>query len=436
MNLYAERTAMLGTESAFKMGGDIARCEERGMSVIRLNLGEPDFSTAEAINEVAVTEIRRGNSHYTDPQGIPALRECIAEQIARTRGIPADPGRVVVTPGAKAIVAYSVLAYVNSGDEVIYPSPCYPIYESWITFVGARPVPLHLRESQGFRFTASELERLITSRTKLIIINSPSNPTGGVLTGDDLSAMARVIGEQAPAQCRILSDEIYEHIIFDGREHRSVSSCPGMAERTVLLSGHSKSYAMTGWRLGYALLPSRDEALLFRQFNINIFSCVPPFIQEAGREAIENTANLTVVAGMVREFQERRDLVVEGLNRIRGIHCVKPEGAFYVFPNIEGVCENLSVIAAHDALPRELRPLTSPAGLFQMFLLYCHGVATMDRRSFGVIGCEGQHFLRLSTAAGIPDLKEGLVRIERAAADRSGFEAFVREGKNLYLGAP
>lgn len=435
MDLHSSRMKLLGTESAFKMGEDISRCEARGMSVVKLNLGEPDFSSPENINDIAVAEIRKGNTHYTDPQGIPPLRESIARQIGRTRNVSVDPARVVVTPGAKPLIPYTIMAYVNRGDEVIYPSPGFPIYESWITFLGAIPVPLHLEESKRFRFDATDLERLISPRTKVLIVNSPSNPTGGVLTQEDLRDIARVITDKADKNIRIFSDEIYEDIIFDGRKHRSIMSEPGMEERTVMMSGHSKSYAMTGWRLGYAVLPTIEEALLFRQFNINIVSCVPPFIQEAGRQAFDNDENRALVASMVREFEERRDVVVEGLNRIEDIHCVKPEGAFYVFPNISGICEKLGVFDAYEGLTTEVKMKSSPSSLFQMFLLYHHGVATMDRRSFGSIGSEGQHFLRLSTATSMELLKEGIKRIQDAANDRKGFNAFIEKGAHFYLGS-
>lgn len=435
MDLFSDRTQFLGTESAFKIGGDIRRCEESGMTVVRLNLGEPDFSSPENINEVAVDEIRKGNTHYADPQGIISLRERIADQVSETRGVSVDPECVVVSTGAKSIISYTFLAYVDRGDEVIYPSPGYPIYESWVTFMEAKPVPLHLEEAKKFRFDAGDLERLMSPKTKLIVINSPSNPTGGVLTKDNLTDISQVILKKSDGNMRVLSDEIYEDIIFDGRKHRSIASVPGMTERTVMMSGHSKSYAMTGWRLGYAVLPSVEEALLFRQFNINFISCVSPFIQEAGKAAFENKENRGIVASMVGEFQKRRDFVVDALNGIEGIQCVKPEGAFYVFPNIQEVCKNLGIIDAYETLPDETRKSTSPSSLFQMFLLYHHGVATMDRRSFGSIGSEGQHYIRLSTAASMDVLKEGIGRIGAAAEDREGFREFFERGKHFYLGA-
>jgi aspartate aminotransferase len=432
MDLFADRVENLGTENAFKIGDDIRRCEQMGLRVIKLNLGEPDFNSAENINEVAIKNIRAGNSHYTDPQGILPLRESIARHVLETRGTQIDPQQVVVTMGAKPPISYTMMTYVNSGDEVIYPSPGFPIYESWVTFVGAAPVPLHLEEEKGFRFNAADLERLVTPKTKVLIINSPSNPTGGVLTGEDLNDIARVIKDKADPSIRIYSDEVYEDIIFEGKEHESILSIPGMSGNTILNSGHSKSYAMTGWRLGYAVLPNVEEAMIFRQLNINIISCTPPFIQEAGKEALDSEKNKGIIAAMVNEFEKRRDVVVDGLNRVDGIHCNKPEGAFYVFPNIGGVCASLGIIDAYEELPYETKRRTSPSTIFQMFALYHHGVATMDRRSFGAIGSEGKHYLRLSTATDMESLKEGVRRIEAASKNDAGFERFMSEGDHLY----
>src|SRR5579862_9697364 len=260
MTLFASRINSLGTENAFRVGEDIARCIARGMDVVRLNIGEPDFDSAPHINEAAIAQIRAGNSHYTDPQGIVGLRSAIATHVSRSRGIEADPARVIVTTGGKPSIGYTVQAYVDPGDEVIYPSPGFPIYESWITYVGATPVPLPLRETSGFTFTAADLAALITPRTKVIILCSPSNPTGGVLTKADLATIADVIRTRARPDARVYSDEIYEHILFDGATHHTIAAEPGMASRTIIASGHSKGFAMTGWRLGWAMLPTVDEA--------------------------------------------------------------------------------------------------------------------------------------------------------------------------------
>jgi aspartate aminotransferase len=427
MTLLATRIAGLGTENAFKLGDDIAKVVARGMDIVRLNLGEPDFNSAPHINDEAIAQIRAGNSHYTDPQGIRPLREAIARHVATTRGITVDAAQVVVTPGGKPPIGYTMQAYVNPGDEVIYPSPGFPIYESWITYVGAKPVPLPLREETGFTFTPDDIAQRITTRTKAIFLCSPSNPTGGVLTKSDLAGIAQVIATRAQNDVRIYSDEIYEHILFDGCQHHSIAAEPGMRDKTIIASGHSKGFAMTGWRLGYAVLPTTEEAVLFRQLNINAISCVPPFIQEAGRVALESPASQPIIDCMVAAFQERRDWVVAALNRIAGIRCQNPKGAFYVFPNVAGICEQLGIPAAYAALPSASKQRTSPSGMLQMFLLYRYGVATLDRNSFGRIGADGQHFLRLSIAASIDRLKEGVSRIEKASTDRAGFAAFLRE---------
>ncbi len=428
---FASRIASLGTENAFRVGEDIARVTARGMDVVRLNIGEPDFDSAPHINEAAIAEIRRGNSHYCDPQGLPALRVAICDHIERTRGLKVTPDRVVVTPGGKPPIGYTVQVYANPGDEVIYPSPGFPIYESWINYAGAKAVPLHLREESGFTFTPEDLAALITPRTRVIFLCSPSNPTGGVLSKSDLEGIARVIRERAPENVRVYADEIYEHCIFDGETHHSIASEPGMAERTIIASGHSKGFAMTGWRLGYAVLPTAEEAAIFKQLTINTVSCVPPFIQEAGRVALESEESQPYIDTMVAEFQRRRDWVVTALNDIPGVRCQNPKGAFYVFPNVAGVCEQLGVIDAYNALPEARRATTSPSSMLQMFLLYSYGVATMDRNSFGKIGAEGEHFLRLSIATSMERLQEGVRRIAAASTDRAGFARFLTE-ERLY----
>lgn len=429
MAVKAARIEALGTENAFKLGEDIARCVARGMDVVKFNLGEPDFDSAPHINRKAIEQIEAGNSHYCDPAGILPFRKAIAKHVEKTRGLEVDPNRIVVTPGAKPPICFAVEAYVDPGDEVIYPSPGFPIYESWVTFVGARPVPLMLTEEKGFAFSADDLGALITPRTKLIILNSPSNPTGGVLSKTDLEGIARVIRERARPDVRVYTDEVYEHILFDGEVHNSIASEEGMEEKTVLVSGHSKGFAMTGWRLGWAVLPNKEEAAIFKQLNINIVSCVPPFIQEAGREAYESEETAPAVARMVAAFERRRDWVVGALNDIEGVTCQNPKGAFYVFPNIAGVCEELGVVAAHRAMAPAVAARTSPAGMFQMFLLYSYGVATMDRKSFGAIGAEGQHFLRLSIATSMDRLQEGVTRIANASRDREGFAEFLEREK-------
>jgi aspartate aminotransferase len=429
MTHFADRIATLGTENAFSVGADIARIAARGVDVVKLNIGEPDFDTAAHINEAAIAEIRRGNSHYCDPQGVMGLREAICAHLERTRGLHVMPDRIVVTTGGKPGIGFTIQAFANPGDEVIYPSPGFPIYESWITYAGATPVPLHLREESGFTFTPDDLAALITPRTRIIFLCSPSNPTGGVLSSDELKGIARVIREKAPSDVRVYSDEIYEHCIFDGAKHDSIAVEEGMEERTIISSGHSKGFAMTGWRLGFDVLPSAAEAAIFKQLTINTVSCVPPFIQEAGRVALTSEKSAPEIARMVAAFQERRDWIVPTLNATPGVRCQNPKGAFYVFPNVAGVCEQLGIIDAYKALPAERRAKTCPSAMLQMFLLYGYGVATMDRNSFGKIGTDGQHFMRLSIATSLDRLKEGVARMQTAFTDRAGFVRFMKEEK-------
>ncbi|MCY4399665.1 MAG: aminotransferase class I/II-fold pyridoxal phosphate-dependent enzyme [Gemmatimonadetes bacterium] len=434
MALIAHRMSRLGTENAFKLGDDIQRCVDRGMDVIRFNLGAPDFRSAPHLNRIAWEALDAGRSSYCDPAGILSFRTAIADHVTRTRGVDVTPGRVVVTPGAKPPIGYTLQTYVDPGDEVVYPTPGFPIYESWVRFAGAVPVPLRLSDERDFAFTANDLAPLITPRTKVIILCSPSNPTGGVLSRDELAGIAGVIRDRCRPDVRIYADEIYEHILFDGLRHESIMSHPGMPERTVLASGHSKGFAMTGWRLGWAVLPTEEEAGIFKQININIVSCVPPFLQEAGQAAYEDPASAVEVEGMVREFEKRRNWIVPALNSITGLRCRTPKGAFYVFPDVSGVCRRLGIYRAYRELAESARGRTTPAGMLQMFLLYRYGVASMDRASFGRIGAEGQDFLRLSIANSIDDIRRGVSRIAEAADDRAGFADFVAgdDGRELF----
>lgn len=426
---FARRVSLLGTENAFKIGPWIRQVEDAGHRVIRCNIGEPDFPLPEHVAAEVKRQIDAGQTHYVDPQGIEPLRVAIAKNVSERRGIKVTPAQVVVFPGAKPPIGFAQQIYCNPGDEVIYPSPGFPIYESFTRFVDAVPVPLQLREESGFAFTGKELEQLITRRTKLIFICFPSNPTGGVATREQLEEIAAVIREQAPPDVRVYSDEVYEDILFDGAQHVSIASLPGMAERTIIVGGVSKSYAWTGGRIGWAVLPTEEEASVFRTFNINYFSCVPAYNQYGAKVALEAPESAASIAMMTAAFQDRRDLVVAGLNAIPGITCQNPRGAFYVFPNIGGVCQELGAVDAWEALPEEEREKSSPSTLFQQFLLFRHHVATLDRRSFGAIGTEGKHFLRISIATSMDDLREALVRIRAAAADKAGFRAFVQEGR-------
>jgi aspartate/methionine/tyrosine aminotransferase len=432
MSLFSERTALIDTENAFKVGPYIAQLEQAGNKVIKCNLGEPDFALPKHIREEVKRQIDNDLTHYCDPQGILPLRETIARDVGTRRGLDLTPDRVVVFPGAKVPIGLSQQTYCGPGDEIIYPSPGFPIYESFITYVGAKPVPLQLEEEQGFAFSGADLTGLITDRTKLIFICFPSNPTGGVASKEELEGIADVIREEAPFGCRIYSDEVYENILFDGSEHVSIASFPSMEERTIIVSGASKSYSWTGGRIGWAVFPTAEEAAVFKNLNINYFSCTAAYNQMGVKLAIESPESKPEIAKMVTAFQERRDLVVAGLNAIDGITCQNPKGAFYVFPNIGGVCQSLGAISAYEKLPADVRENTSPATLFQMFLLFEYHVATMDRRSFGKIGADGKHFLRLSIATGIDDLREAVQRIAEASLDRAGFAAYVESGKPLY----
>jgi aspartate/methionine/tyrosine aminotransferase len=431
MSVFSSRIASMGTENAFRIGEDVARAQARGVQVIRFTIGEPDFDSAPHINQAGIEGILKGNTHYTDPAGIRPLREATAAHVKRTRGIDVDPDEVIILPGAKPAIGYSLMSYVDPGDEVIYPSPGFPIYESWVTYLGATPKPLVLREENGFAFTPEELEKLVTPKTKVLMLCTPSNPTGGVLSQELLEAVAGIVRGKAHPDCRIYSDEIYEHITFDGFRHFSIASVPGMRERTLIASGHSKGFAMTGWRLGWCVLPSKREAAMFKQLNINFVSCVPPFVQEAGREAFESPKTAEVVARMVAEFKRRRDYLVPALNEIEGIRCATPLGAFYVFPNVDGVCRRLGIHDFYGRLSSERQKKTSPATLLMRFLLYYHGIATVDRRSFGVLGSEGQHFVRISYATDMKSIEEGVARIRRGAGDPEGFRRFTEDGEAL-----
>ncbi len=431
MALVAERVKLLDTENAFKIGPHIRQLEAQGKRVIKCNLGEPDFPLPQFMKDEVKRQIDLDNTHYCDPQGILPLRKAVAEYFSQSRGINATPDRVVVFPGAKPPIGFSQQTYCNPGDEVVYPSPGFPIYESFIHYVGAVPKPIHLDEEKGFSLTGEELAPLLSERTKLIYLCFPSNPTGGVASQQQLKGIAEVIRKRCGKDVRVYSDEVYEHILFDGSQPASIISCPGMAERTILVSGASKSFAWTGGRIGWALFPTAEEADLFRTLNINYFSCVPAYNQEGSRMGLESPMAAKAIGDMVAAFQQRRDLVVKGLNAIPGVRCQNPKGAFYVFPNIAGVCEQLGIMEAFASLSPDVKKLTTPSTLFQMFLLFEYQVATLDRKSFGRIGTEHLHYLRLSIATDAASLQEGLNRFAAAAQDKDGFGRFFSRGEHL-----
>jgi aspartate/methionine/tyrosine aminotransferase len=422
---YSARSRLLDTENAFKIGPFIADLEARGQRIIRCNLGEPDFRTPHHILAEVERAIDAGITGYCDPQGLLELRRSIAEDVGSRRGIIVAPERVVVFPGAKPPIGLAQQTYCDPGDDVLYPSPGFPIYESFIRYVGANPVPIELREETGFALTAADLEPLLGPRTRLIFLNSPANPTGGVIGRRDLAEIAELILRRAPPGVRIFSDEIYERILFDGREHASIASLDGMAERTIIVSGVSKSFAWTGGRVGWAVFPTAEEARVFRNLNVNYISCVPPYNQLGAVAALRSPLSDAAIATMIEAFQRRRDLVLERLNAIPGITCAQPGGAFYVFPNVAGACERIGAIDEWRCMPAALKESSSPATLFQLFLLGRYGVATLDRRSFCRRGADGKHFLRISIATELEQLQDATGRIAQAAEDSHGFADFM-----------
>ena len=378
----AKRMLRLGTETAFEVLNRARELERQGKDIIHLEIGEPDFDTPENIIQSAVSALNAGWTHYGPSAGLPDLRKAIADEVSHSRGVRVQPEEVVVVPGGKPIIFFSILALVDEGDEVIYPNPGFPIYESMINYVGGKGVPIRLREERDFRLDVSELEKLITDRTRLIIINSPHNPTGGVLNKRDIEQIARVVGDR---NIFVLSDEIYSRLIFEG-SHHSIMTEPGFKERTILLDGFSKAYAMTGWRMGYGVMRP-DLAWQVARLMTNSNSCTASFSQVAGIEALRGDQGS--VDHMREEFQRRRDMFVAGLNRIKGYSCRMPKGAFYVFPNITATGWKSKPLA--DALLEEA------------------GVACLSGTSFGAFG-EG--YLRFSIANSMENLRKALERIE------------------------
>lgn len=379
----AERMSRLGTETAFEVLNKARALERQGKEIIHLEIGEPDFDTPKNIVEAGVGALRQGWTHYGPSAGLPELRHAIAEEVGRSRDVNISDDEVVVVPGGKPIIFFVTLALADVGDEVIYPNPGFPIYESMIHYVGARAVPIRLREEKDFGFDIDELAGLITDRTRLIILNSPHNPTGGVLPEQDIRDIAEAIGER---NIMALSDEIYSRLIFDG-EHYSIMSVPGFKERTILLDGFSKTYAMTGWRMGYGVMRP-DLATHITRLMTNSNSCTASFTQIAGIEAIRG--DQSSVEGMRKEFQARRDVFVAGLNRIKGFSCRMPKGAFYVFPNIAKTGWKSKKLA--DALLEQA------------------GVACLSGTAFGDFG-EG--YLRFSVANSLENLNKALQWIEQ-----------------------
>jgi aspartate aminotransferase len=377
----ADRMSRLGTETAFEVLVRARALEAKGMEVVHLEIGEPDFDTPANIVDAGADALRAGWTHYGPSAGQADLREAIASYINR-RGTSYGADNVIVTPGGKPVMFFVMLALLQSGDEAIFPDPGFPIYKSMIDFSGAKAVPLPIREENDFRLDVKELAGLITPKTRLLIINSPANPTGGVLEKSDIEEIARLAVKH---DLIVLSDEIYAEILYEG-EHHSIAALPGMAERTIILDGFSKTYAMTGWRLGYGVMPL-DLAPVVNRLMVNSVSCTSSAVQRAGLEALIGPQD--EVRAMIEAFRGRRSLIVDGLNAIDGITCNMPKGAFYAFPNITG------------------SGLTSKE--FADKLLDDFGVAAIAGTSFGA---QGEGYLRLSYANSDENLRKALQRVE------------------------
>ncbi len=382
----AARMARIGTETAFEAAARARALEAEGRSIIHLEIGEPDFDTPVHVRDAAKAGLDAGLTHYPPFAGLPDLRAAIADDAERRKGFPVDPSNVFVTVGGKGVMVYAIMALVDEGDEVILPDPGYPIYDSITRFVGGRPVPIPLRMERDFGLDVDELASLVTPRTKLLILNSPANPTGGVLGRRDVERIAELVERH---DLVVMSDEIYGRITYDGAEHVSIASLPGLAERTIVLDGFSKTFAMTGWRMGYAIVPAWLEPA-FGTLLINTVSGVTAFAQAGAIEALRGPQD--DVAAMVEEFRARRDLVVAGLNDIPGVRCLTPSGAFYVFPEIAGT----------GLTGRELADR----------LLTEAGVCVLAGTAFGHVGVG---HIRISYANSRENLAEALRRIRAFA---------------------
>jgi aspartate/methionine/tyrosine aminotransferase len=381
----------LGTEGAFEVLARARALEAEGRDIVHLEIGEPDFATPDNIVEAAVGALHGGYTHYTPASGIREAREAVAGFVSRRLSTTVDPAEVVLVPGSKNVLHFTLLACIEAGDEVILPDPGYPVYSSLVNFVGAVPVPIRLREDREFRMDMDELASLITPRTRLLIVNTPQNPTGGILTREDVEAVARLAVEH---DLLVISDEIYSQIVY-GFEHASLLSQPGMRERTVLMDGMSKAYAMCGWRLGYGVAP-RELAARLDTLMINTSSCAAAFTQMAAIEALESPDSDRAVTAMVETFRGRRDLLVDGLNAIPGFRCTRPQGAFYAFPNIEGTGRG----------ERELAEA----------LLVEAGVAVLPGTAFGD---GGAGFLRLAYTQSEESLAMAIERIDEHVRRRA-----------------
>jgi len=388
MQPIAKRISKMGTENAFNVGARVAGLEREGKKIYKFHIGQPDFPTPENVKQAGIDAIKNNITGYTDPAGTYECRQACAEYISKTRGIEVDPAEVVVAPGAKPIIFGAGFVCVDRGDEVVYPNPGFPIYESAIEVNGGKAVPLKLTDKNSFELDHEQLKKKVRKgKTKMIVVNSPSNPTGGIFSEADLKLVADLAIDN---DTLVFSDEIYDNIIYEG-EHKSIISLPGMKERTILLNGHSKSYSRTGWRLGYGVMP-KELAAKFVQLGINIYSCPTSFVQVAGIEALRGQQDS--VAQMRDEFKKRREVIVKGLNGIKGVKCAMPKGAFYAFPNVK----------------RALKRLGMKDGVeLQEKLLVEKDVSVLSGTYFGKYG-EG--YLRMSYATSMPDIEEGLRRMK------------------------
>ncbi|GAC1692060.1 MAG: pyridoxal phosphate-dependent aminotransferase [Candidatus Dormibacteraceae bacterium] len=380
---FAERMSRLGTEGAFEVLAKARRLEAQGKRIVHLEIGEPDFATPDNIVEAGISAMQNGYTHYTPASGIMEAREAVAGFVARTLKTEVDPTEVVLVPGSKNVLLFTLLACIEPGDEVILPDPGYPAYASQVNFIGGVPKTVTLREESGFRMDLDELASLITPKTRMIIVNTPQNPTGGVLTEEDVKFVCELALKH---DLLVVSDEIYSQLVY-GFQHVSPLAYPGMRERTVLMDGLSKSYAMTGWRLGYAVAP-KELAAKLDTLMINSSSCAAGFTQMAAIEALSAPESEHAVARMVKVFERRRNQIVDGLNEIPGMRCARPEGAFYAFPNIEG-----TGFDEHELADR---------------LLSEAGVAVLPGTAFGKAG---KGFIRLAYTQSEDELKSGLDRI-------------------------
>jgi aspartate/methionine/tyrosine aminotransferase len=379
----ADRAYRLGSETAFEVLARARKLEAEGKTIIHLQIGEPDFITPKNICDAAIKSIQHGDTHYTPAPGIMELRQTIADYVSKTRGVEFSADNIVVTPGGKPIMFFLILALIGKGDEVIYPNPGFPIYESMINFVGGTSVPLQLKEEDNFHVDIRQFERLVTNRTKLVIINSPGNPTGKTIPKKDIEAMAEVLKDR---DSYILSDEIYSRIVYESAEPYSISKVKGFKERTIILDGFSKTYAMTGWRAGYGVM-NTDLVPIISKLMVNSNSCTNSFVQHACIEALKGPQD--DVDKMIAEFKRRRDVIVKGLNSIKGFSCLTPDGAFYAFPNIKKTGYKSKELADK--------------------LMYEAGVATLAGTSFGKFG-EG--YLRFSYANSVENINLAISKIK------------------------